>query len=144
MKRMLLTIVFVFFLVLFFNIELKANAAYSTSGSVSTQSTLTVVVLPAIEQVTLSDQSWQTPTQLNRNINIGVRANFNNWFLDYQIVQNTGRINPANCDRFGTIGNRNLNNSFQEIGLNCSQDISSGDSTDYPVIDVIYQVKPSL
>jgi len=122
----------------------NAKANYSTDGSASASSELTVVVLPAIEQVLLSDQSWQTPTKLNRQINLGVRANFNNWSLDYYAIPTDGRSNPASCNTFGTIGNRNLDSSFQEIGLSCSQKISYGDSSNWPAIDVVYQVKSAL
>lgn len=144
MKKILAILAIVYFgMLLGFGLN-NAKASYTTDGSVSNSSELSFTILPTIEQTVLADQTWQTPIELKRQINIGVRANFNNWALDYQIIFNPNRVNQASCNTFGIIGNRNLNDNFQEVGLNCSQKISYADSTNWPAIDVIYQVKPTL
>ena len=143
MKRIILTIVFTAVLVLLFNIELKANAAYSNSGEVSVQSTLTVIVEPALEQVTLSDQSYINNRTAYRDIAVGVRAN-QSWAFDYFIEPSELTVNQPSCQTAGTIGERNKNNDFQFIDLNCQRDLSWGDQIDQPEINVIYQVRPSL
>ena len=143
MKKIMLTIIITFILVLLFNIELKANAAYSNSGEVSVQSTLTVVIEPAFESVTMSDQSYINNRTAHRDIAIGVRAN-QSWALDYFIEPSALTINQPSCQTAGTIGERNKDNSFQLIGLNCQRDLSWGDQTAQPEINVIHQVRPSL
>jgi hypothetical protein len=120
-KALFLLFLVVFFFLLPWIFDSKGKAAYSTDGSASVSSTLTLVILPALEHMVL--QAEQTDATTTSYL-IGLRAN-TSWAFDYD-VQSTG--SQPICNDSDPAGRRNLDSSFQLISITCEQPWSWADS----------------
>jgi hypothetical protein len=114
--EMLFKILFIFLVIAIFAFipwlfGSESDAAYSTNASSS--STLTVVVLPALEHTVLGAELIDSDSTA---FLLGLRSN-TAWGIDYT-VENSGST-ASSCSTSGADGQRNYDNSFQELLISC-------------------------
>jgi hypothetical protein len=111
--------------------------------TVSRTSTLTLVILPAIETTSFVEfQQTSSAYEIYQGGEFGLRAN-TSWNLDIS-AQNTGFASPATCQASGATGERNLSNRLQRIEISCVQPLSWADEAATNTLEMTYSVSQPL
>jgi hypothetical protein len=110
--------------------------------SVKQQSTITLEILPAIETQILSEsEQVQVGRTIYKSFTLGVRAN-TAWSLDTEITTPTALTDQGICQTASAVGQRNLDNGFQVVEIDCAQPISWADQP--TAIGLAYSVSAGL
>jgi hypothetical protein len=143
LKALFLAFVFALFILVpaLFGNKSSANTS-ATAPAVSTQQELSLVILPALETMTIGESTDQVSSQyIEKTLLVGLRAN-TGWTLDYQASSNLS--SEPSCISPDWSGERNLNNSMQTFSISCRQEISWGDQSGQAGMEIRYSVVPSL
>ena len=121
----------------------SAQAAFATSDKVATASVsqeLTLTILPAVEATVISSSApEQEANGISQQFTLGVRAN-TGWAIETSITSTA--YYQGTCQTSNSAGERNQNDSFQLINVDCQQPISWADQP--ATVDLNWQVTPAV